>query len=326
MTTAKMAAPLAPPGWEGATDRLLRLVAPSGDAVAWVVGELGANCVGYAVRRPEGWVQLFDAGNPQDLAERPTRFGCPILFPFPGHVLGARYRWGGVARALPPTGPGPIAYVHGFAARLPWSLVRSGDDAVAGELLTTRDIPGGAVAAGYPFAVRLRLEVQLTDRALTIALSATNEGADSAPVGLGLHPYFAIAALAEERTAVRVALPGRFAHRLDGNIPTGERLPVAESAVRLPPLGELAHAPHTDLGPNPVATLLGSPGSLRVRLTCLEGVRDLLLFAPPTENSVSIEPLSTAPGAASQPEGHPDGLVGLEPGATQRLAVAFAAD
>jgi len=324
--TAATAAPLAPPGWEGATDRLIRLTAPSGAAVAWVVADLGANCIGYAVRRPEGWVQILDSGTPDALAGRPTRFGCPILFPFPGHALGARYRWAGIEHALPPTGPGPTDYGHGFAPRLPWQLVRTGDASVAGELLTTRDIPGGAAAVGYPFAVRLRLELQLTDQALAVTLIATNEGEQLAPVGLGLHPYFAIAALGGDRTAVRAALPGRFEHRLVGPIPTGERLPVETPEVQLPPVGEMAHAPRTDLGPNPVATLLGPTGGLRVRLTCLEGVRDLLLFAPPTENSVSVEPLSTAPGAASQPEGHHDGLVGLAPGATRRLAVTIAAD
>ena len=322
---ANAQAPLAPPGWEGAADRLIRLVAPSGDAVAWLVGDLGANCVGYAVRRPDGWVPRLGPGSPQELAGRPTRFGCPILFPFPGHAIGARYRWAGVEHALPPTGPGPTDYGHGFAARLPWRLARADAAAVEGELHTTRDIPGGAAAAGYPFAVRLRLEVRLTARALDITLIATNDGDEPAPVGLGLHPYFAIAALGGERAAVRATLPGRFAHRLVGNIPTGERLPIVSPEVRLPPVGEMMHAPRTDLGPRPVATLLGPPDGLRVQLTCREGVRDLLLFAPPTENSVSVEPLSTAPGAASQPEGHPDGLVGLAPGATRRLAVTIAA-
>jgi aldose 1-epimerase len=191
-------------------------------------------------------------------------------------------------------------------------------------LLTTRDIPGGAVAAGYPFTVRLRLEIQLTDQALAIALIAKNEGEQSAPVGLGLHPYFAITALGGDRAAVRAALPGQYEHRLDDRIPTGERLPVEMPEVQLPPLGEMIHAPRTDLGPNPVVALLGPPGGLQVRLACIEGVRDLLLFAPSTENSVSVEPLSTAPGAASQPEGHHDGLDGLEPGATRRLAVRIA--
>ena len=73
-------APVVPPGWEGAADRLIRIVDPSGEAIAWLVGDAGANCIAYAVRRCGGWVHVLDPGSPQALAERPTRFGCPVLF------------------------------------------------------------------------------------------------------------------------------------------------------------------------------------------------------------------------------------------------------
>jgi galactose mutarotase-like enzyme len=317
-------APVVPPGWVGAEERLIRIADPSGNAVAWLVGDSGANCIAYAVRRDNGWVQILDPGSSDALAERPTRFGCPILFPFPGHVVGMRYRWSGVEHVLPPTGPGPSDYAHGFAPRLPWRIERTMADGVECELLTTRDIPGGADAAGYPFVVRLRLSVRLVEQALTITLTATNEGDQPAPVGLGLHPYFDIGALGGDRAAVRVDIPGRFEHILDDRIPTGKRRAVETPEVRLPPLGETLLVPRTDLRPNPVAILRGGDGGMQVRLSCIEGVRDLLLFAPPTEDSVSVEPLSTAPGSGSQPEGHPDGMVGLEPGATRRLAVTIA--
>jgi aldose 1-epimerase len=327
MNTNQAAAPLVPPGWEGAADQLTRFTDPSGEAIAWLASNLGANCVGYAVRQPAGWVQILDAGSPQALADRPTRFGCPILCPFPGHVRDARYRWAGIEYALPPHVPGvPPQYSHGFVARLPWRIERTGSSGVEGEFLTTHDLPGGASAAGYPFAVRLRLAVRLSSRALVITLAATNEGDVPAPVGLGLHPYFAIAALGGDRAQVRVALPGQREHVLCDRIPTGERCAASGSPVTLPPLGQTVHMPRTDLGPHPTATLAGPASGVRVVLSLLEGCRDLLLFAPPTESSVSLEPLSTAPGAASQPEGHPDGLVALEPGATRRLVAMVAVE
>lgn len=65
-------APASPLGWEGAEERLIRIADPAGGAVAWVVNEPGLNCVGYAVRRAEGWVQILDSGSSQALAERPT--------------------------------------------------------------------------------------------------------------------------------------------------------------------------------------------------------------------------------------------------------------
>jgi galactose mutarotase-like enzyme len=54
-----------------------------------------------------------------------------------------------------------------------------------------------------------------------------------------------------------------------------------------------------------------------------DGYRDLLLFAPPTQPSLSIEPQSHMPGGASLPEGHPEGLIGLEPGATLRATATI---
>ena len=318
-------APVAPPGWAGAAGRLHRLTARSGEAVAWVVNEPGLNCVGYAVRQADGWVQILDPGTPQALAERPTRFGCPVLFPFPGQVRGARYRWGGVERTLRPNVPTQPGYGHGFVAHLPWRIERVAAERIEATFLTARDLPGGGRAAGYPFIVRLHLALHLGEQGLVITLTATNEGATAAPVGLGLHPYFAIDALGGDRAKVRVALPGRHEHRLADGVPTGERRAVGVPHVRLPALGQLLHVPRTDLGPGATATLQGQACATRIHLVCIEGVRDMLLFAPSTENSVSVEPLSAAPGAASQPEGHPDGLRGLAPGATSRLAVAIAA-
>jgi aldose 1-epimerase len=316
-------APVAPPGWEGEANRLFRLTAHSGAAVAWVINEPGLNCIGYAVRQTDGWIQVLDPGSPQALAERPTRFGCPILFPFPGQVRGARYRWEGVEHTLRPNVPAQPGYGHGFAAHLPWQIEQVAADRIAATFLTTRDLPGGERAAGYPFAVQVRLSLHLGEQGLIITLAATNEGATAAPVGLGLHPYFAIGALGGDRAKVRVDLPGQYEHILADGVPTGERRAVEHAQVQLPPLGEMLHVPRTALGSDLTATLRGQAGGFQVALTFAEGVRDILLFAPPTENSVSVEPLSQPPGAASQPTGHADGLVGLAPGAMQRLAMAI---
>ena len=55
----------------------------------------------------------------------------------------------------------------------------------------------------------------------------------------------------------------------------------------------------------------------------LAGYRDLLLFAPPVQSSISLEPQTHMPGGASLPEGHPDGLVGLAPGAPLRATAVI---
>ncbi len=188
------------------------------------------------------------------------------------------------------------------------------------EFATRTDLPDWA-GSGYPFDVRLRLTVRLVGGALTVAFEATNEGAADAPVGLGMHPYFACEALGGDRAAVRVSLPGRSALVLDDSIPTGERRAVATPEVVPPPLGETTVLVRADLEAGASAVLQGSPGTARVTLHLDEGCRTVVFFAPPAQPSLSVEPQSVAPGAASQPEGHPLGLVGLVPGATTLLAV-----
>jgi aldose 1-epimerase len=318
--TGRIDAPRTPPGWEGAEARLLRFADNGGGAVAWLAPEFGANCIGYAVHRPGGWAHILHSEGPQALREAPTRFGLPILFPFPGHVREARYRWAGVEHALPPNVPGRRHYVHGFAQFHHWEVERAGPDGLVAEFSAPTDLPDRA-SAGYPFAVRLRLALRLTNGALTVRIEATNDGAERAPVGLGLHPYFAPGPLGGDRAAVRAHLPGRTEHVLVEAIPSGERRPALEADVPIPPTGRTLLVARTDLGERASASLSGPRGTARVTLTLDEGCRDLLLYAPPAQPSISLEPHSVAPGAASQPEGHPDGLVGLAPGATTRLAV-----
>jgi len=174
--------------------------------------------------------------------------------------------------------------------------------------------------------VRLRLAFRLAQGALTVRLAATNEGDEAAPVGLGLHPYFALDVLGGDRTVVRAALPGRSEHLLDGPIPTGERRTIDDSPVALPPLGQSLLRARTDLGDRATAALTGPPGTARITLTLAEGCRHLVLFAPPQQPSISLEPHGIAPGAASQPPGHRDGLVGLAPQATIQLVATIAVD
>jgi len=63
---------------------------------------------------------------------------------------------------------------------------------------------------------------------------------------------------------------------------------------------------------------IGGQSGWTIAVSMDAGYGDVLLFAPPAQSSISIEPYSHMPGNASLPEGHPDGLVGLAPGATYR--------
>lgn len=316
-------APSAPMGWETSRAELIQLGGSHSGAVVWVAPAYGGNCIGYAVRLRGSWAPVFHSTGPRELREQPTRFGCPILFPFPGVLPDARYEWEGVTRLLPPNGPAGGSHAHGFAHTHPWRTVDANEKSALLEFSTATDLDGQERDA-YPFAVRLRLLIALDGAALVLRLTATNDGDRTAPVGLGLHPYFDPDLFGGDRVAVRADLPGRTAH-LMSPFPTGVRVARSSGSVPVPAVGEHCLVGHTDLGDCPVAALVGPHGTARVQLSLDAGFRDLLLFAAAEQPSVALEPLSCTHSAASWPPGHRDGLPGLPPGerleATARITV-----
>src|SRR4051812_10126427 len=241
--------PALPPGWDGPGETLVRLTDPATGAVAWVCPELGANVVAYAVKTPAGWGQVLHQDGPDTVRERPSRFGLPILFPFPGHMLGGRYRWQGVEYAMPMLNPSAKSYTHGFAHQRPWRVTHDTTTFLFAVLDTRTDLEPDQ-RAGYPFDLTLALEVTLAYGALTVTLVAANVGSVEAPVGIGLHPYFDPAFFGvADRTALTVTLPGLRQRGLTSGppVPTGASLPVDPSVgIRPVPLGQTMLVSRTD--------------------------------------------------------------------------------
>lgn len=316
--------PQMPVGWEAYTGTLVRLTDPDGGAAAWIAPGYGANCVAFMVRAADGWADLLHNDGPQALAERPSGYGCPVLFPFPGHMRDFRYQWCGETLAIPRRGSTAPSFTHGFAHTHAWRVTERAPDRMTAIFATPDDLAPDQ-RAGYPFSVRLTQTVALAGNVLRITLHATNEGAHAAPVGLGLHPYFAVAALGGDRARVRVDIPGRLErHVRTPPGPASEKRPVATPTVAAPPMGETALIARTGLDRQARATLTGPPGGQTIALTFIEGVRDVVYFVPPDQPSISVEPRTCASSAASRPEGDPDSLVPLAPGAHLEMTVEIA--
>jgi len=313
-------APGAPPGWEAVAGTLLTLDDPAGLARAWFAPDIGGNTVGFAVRTDRGWVHLIATEGPELQREKPTRFGVPVLFPFPGHTRDGVYHWQGTEYRL----PGPLGatgtITHGFAHKHPWHVTAQEQDTVTARFATPANLPPDEQAA-YPFHVTVTHTVRIVDGTLHLTLAATNEGDNAAPVGIALHPYFAVDVLGGKRDAVRVHLPGRTERVLEPPIPTGETRPAPPDDFAGAPVGAEDTRGRTGITAGEIATLTGPSGTGRISLTLTDGVRDILYFNPPWQSSISLEPHSLMPSAASFPEGHPDGLPALAPGATVRLGV-----
>lgn len=312
-----------PPGWEGFRGTLIRIANADGGAVAWLAPEYGGNCAAFMVRADEAWTPLLHNIGPAALGERRSRFGAPILFPFPGHMVDFRYRWRGKTYDVPRRGSTAPSFTHGFAHTHAWQVADVAPDRATVTFSTATLAPDQRAA--YPFDIRLTETVSLMGDTLRISLRATNEGAEAAPVGIGMHPYFAVDALGGDRTRVRVHLPGRLEHVVGTPpVPTGEKRPVTAPDFAVQTLGDAGLVARTDLEAHAETTLTGGPRGNSIAFAFIEGVRDVVYFTPLDQPSISIEPHTCAPGAASQPEGHPDGLMPLDPGTSRTMTVEIA--
>jgi aldose 1-epimerase len=242
-----------------------------------------------------------------------------VLAPWPNRIRGARYVFAGVEHRTAVSEPERDSALHGLVLWVNWRLLRRAVDQVSlGYLLHPQP--------GYPFALELEVEYRLESDGLTVTLRATNVGADTAPFGVGFHPYLTVG---EGRIdGALLALSARTRQPVDQRLlPTGAPVEVDGTEYdfrRARRVGSLA-----------LDTCFGdlerdADGLARVRLTAANGGRALTLWmderfsyvhvytadtlAEPARRraGIAIEPMTCAPDAFNSG----DGLLALVPGAT----------
>ena len=154
----------------------------SGTAFSITAGDYVAEIasVGASLRalryRGRDLVLPFDAN---DL--RPAMQGA-VLAPWPNRLADGVYTFDGVEHHLPLTEPATHNASHGLVAWLDFSPVEQSHNRL---VLRGRIEP----QRGYPWRIRIDVTFELTADGFRQSVSATNESAQRAPVGLGVHPY-----------------------------------------------------------------------------------------------------------------------------------------
>ena len=112
---------------------------------------------------------------------RPSMRGA-LLAPWPNRIADGEYMFGGETHRLVQNEPETRTAAHGLVA---WT------DFTPTIQTTERVVLTGMIAAqpGYPWRLRIDAEFRLGADGLTQKITATNESATGAPVGLGGHPY-----------------------------------------------------------------------------------------------------------------------------------------
>ena len=261
----------------------------AGDAV------LNVDTVGGGLRAL--WVGDWEVLDGYGVGEQHSGRRGHVLAPWPSRIVDGRYEWAGSEHQLPITDVRHRSATHGLVDKLDWAVDQLEQHAAELSVRVPRQ-------PGYPFDVTVRVRYRLQADNLTVSLAADNDGAEAAPFGVGMHPYFRCGAGADD---TELRLPVRSSLTLDDRlIPTGA-LEVFDGRVGL--IGDrvldaaLAVEPVGDGGPAEAASarLAGPAGSLRLVLG--PSFRWLVVFTGDTlpeaerRRSVAVEPLTCPPNA-----------------------------
>jgi aldose 1-epimerase len=187
---------------------------PSGEQIVIRAGAYTATVVevGGGLRALEhDGAQLLDGYGEDEMCSGAR--GQPLL-PWPNRIADGRYRFAERELQLPLTEPERGNAIHGLTRWANWQTLERTD---SGVVMALRLHP----QPGYPFALELGIEYELSEEGLAVLVIAANAGDEPAPFGAGAHPYLAApagGAVDDEELAVPAAAVLEADER---GIPTG---------------------------------------------------------------------------------------------------------
>lgn len=135
----------------------------------------------------------------------PDAYRGALLAPWPNRLADGEWEWQGARYVVPVNDPESESALHGLVAHRDFSVTKRRDHSVQ---LTCELEP----TAGYPFSLSIGASYALTSKGIDCTLAAVNNGTESAPVGLGVHPYVLAGGLIDELT---VTIPASSVAQLD---------------------------------------------------------------------------------------------------------------
>ena len=298
---------------------LITLEAQSERAV--IVPAAGCQCLSYRAGTLD---VIAGPANPDAWRDHPHRGGIPILFPWPSRVAGARFSFEGREYRLPVNEPARGNAIHGFACERAFRVMRSGPYFVTA-ILDSSDYSDLKSIWPWPFTLEIDYEV---GNGLRLKARITNTGDSVMPFGFGAHPYFHAPLNPNgSRDAMMIQLDANARWPLDASlIPTGRTAPLdGKYDLRAPrPLGADTYddafrmaAISTGDPSMPRARLIDPSLKIAVEIRADAAFGDFVVFAPPNNPVVALEPYTCAPDAFNlASRGVAAGMRTLAPGET----------
>lgn len=267
---------------------------------------------------------------PTDIAAlkaSPSRFGNPVLFPFPNRIAKGQFRWQGETYNTPVNNGGNA--IHGYALRSGWRLtekVAETDFAqVTAEWQLSKDAPEHL--EHWPADAKLEITYTLTKHELRVKAEVTNPDSRPLPWGLGYHTYFVLPLTQSGNlNDTEVVIPASRRWHLEQFLPTGtkEALPAAldfRNGLSLKGLKaddvltDLAH----DADGRVESQLIDKSIGWEIALSTPRAFSELVVFTPSwNTNSIALEPYTQTTDAINlASKGIDGGLRVLEPGKSE---------
>lgn len=277
-----------------------------GDMECLLCPDKGGSIARLTFHGPDGPVEVLRPATGWALQNgSAVDMGCFPLVPFSNRIAAGRFDFDGRTVALPLNMGGCPHAIHGDGWQAPWSVAERTDSAA--RLVLDH---GGQ---GWPWRYRAVQDIALDDDGLTIVLDLTNEDDRPMPAGIGLHPYFP------------KPLGTRLSARVGGVWMNDATLLPMDRAV-LPeewrfPDGVVMDRTVLDngfTGWDGHATLDWPSRGLRLTVTTDGPFGHLVIYAPPGEDYLCVEPVSHMTDAVNRGQEADAGLRVLAPGESLR--------
>ena len=115
-----------------------------------------------------------------------------LMFPFANRLRNDQYTWDGATYEVPKQYRNDPEVIHGFVRVDDWVVgaAETADATFVAQTFTYQI--RGANQAWYPFDLDITVRYELTATDLNVSFTYRNVGTDSAPAGVGWHPYFMV--------------------------------------------------------------------------------------------------------------------------------------
>jgi aldose 1-epimerase len=186
---------------------------PSGEQFEITLGEQRAVAVEVGGGLRSYSVDGKDVVDGYGVDEMATGGRGQVLIPWPNRLQDGKYEFDGREHQLPLSEPEHSNAIHGLVRWVAWHLrEREPHRVVLVHALHPQ--------SGYPFALELEIEYELSKSGLSVRTSATNTGIAACPYGSGAHPYVTLGTGRVDE--LRLQVPATTTLRLDDRgIPIG---------------------------------------------------------------------------------------------------------